>query len=160
VAELDTEELDQVCRTEGSPIRRIWSAPLQFAGLPFTPMAIFRDGELLVNLDQQTVTKDGKPVGLLFWEYGVLAALVSRRGEVISSHEFVRGRLGNDRKSNDQESHVRRLETPVQVGLGWARVGRFSDRRSQLGGLPLPASYWLTAYELLGVPVRRIGGYP
>jgi len=82
-----------------------------------TPMATFRDRELSVDLDQQAVTKDGKPVRLLFWEYGVLAALVSRRGEVISSLELFDAGWGTTGKQ--MTKRVMYAVLRLQFKLGW-----------------------------------------
>ena len=80
-------------------------------------MATFRDRELSVDLDQQAVTKDGKPVRLLFWEYGVLAALVSRRGEVISSLELFDAGWGTTGKQ--MTKRVMYAVLRLQFKLGW-----------------------------------------
>ena len=109
-------------------------------------MAIFRDGEISVDLDQQAVTKDGKPVGLLSWEYGVLAALVSRQGEVISSYELVEAGWGTT--GEQMTKRVMYAVLGLQFKLGWGgRAWRvFRSKKSTV---------WVTATGFLLVDGLR-----
>jgi two-component system KDP operon response regulator KdpE len=68
--------------------------------------AVFRTGELEVDLERRLVSIGGQPVHLTRTEYSLLAALAARPGAVLTDHALLRGVWGPEYGAENHYLHV------------------------------------------------------
>jgi DNA-binding response OmpR family regulator len=84
--------------------------------IPLTVMNSFRDGDLIVNFETNTVLKKHETVNLTPSEMKILAALIKYPGKVFTREEVIEIALGDAFDGYDRavDNHVKNLRQKIE----------------------------------------------
>jgi two-component system alkaline phosphatase synthesis response regulator PhoP len=100
-----------------SPKELVARARAIFRRLERQAKRIFKDGELVVDIDAHTATLAGRPLDLTPNEFAVLVALLEHRGRALSRSQLIELALGHDYEGLERtvDVHIRHLRRKIEA---------------------------------------------